>query len=91
MGLLGSRNDKKPGKDLRQFGLLTAVPGLLLAGPLVGCGIGWYADSKLGTDPYGLMVGTLMGLAAAGIEIAKVLKRASAMEKDEESEGQSGD
>ncbi|MFH1687110.1 MAG: AtpZ/AtpI family protein [bacterium] len=91
MTLLGSRNDKKPSENLKKFGLLTAVPGLLLAGPLVGFGIGWYADSKLGTDPYLVMVGTLVGLASAGIEIAKVLKRASAMDKDEESEGQSGD
>jgi F0F1-type ATP synthase assembly protein I len=91
MTLLGSRHDKKPGKDLKQAGLLSAVPGLLIAGPLVGFGIGWFADSKLGTEPYLLLVGVLIGMASAGIEIYKVLKRVSAMEKDDESEGQSRD
>ena len=91
MTLLGSGRDKKPGKDLRQIGLLTAVPGLLLGGPLIGFAIGWYADTKLGTDPYLAAGGVLFGLAAAGLEIYQVLRRASAMDEDEESEGQSRD
>lgn len=86
MTLHESRKGKEPGKDLRSIGLLTAVPGLLLAAPLIGMGIGWYLDKKLGTDPYLMVVGVLMGIASGGIETYRLIKKASALEKDDDDE-----
>ncbi len=81
MSLLKDRSDKEPGRDYRQIGLLAAVPSLLLAGPLIGYVIGWWLDGKFGTGPYLGGAGTLMGVAAAGLEIYQLVKKASAKEK----------
>ncbi len=82
--LLSSGRDKKPDKDLRQIALFAAVPGLLLGGPLIGYFGGYWADKRFDTEPLFAVVGMVMGLVAAGIEIYKLVKRATAIEKEED-------
>lgn len=82
--LLSSGRDKKPDRDLRQIGLYATVPGLLLGGPLIGYLGGHWLDGRFDTDPLLAVVGMVMGLAAAGIEIYKLVKKASAIEKDKD-------
>lgn len=77
MGILDSGSNKKSGRDLKQIGLLTAVPAIMLAAPLIGFGVGWWLDGKLDTEPYLMVVGAFMGVASAGIEIYRLIKKAS--------------
>ncbi len=90
MILIGPRRKQRPSKDLRQIGLLTAVPMLLLVGPLIGYFAGDWADRYFGTEPYLSVLGVILGLASAGIETYNLVKKASATEKDKDSERQSG-
>ena len=80
MGLLKDRSDKEPDRDIRQIGLLAAVPSLLLVAPLIGYLGGWWLDGKLGTEPYLSVIGIFMGIAAAGLEIYQLVKKASSKE-----------
>jgi len=85
MGVLDRRSKPEKSRDLRKYGLLTAIPGLLLAAPLIGFGIGWWLDGKFDTSPWLTVVGALMGTASAGLETYYIIKKAS------EDEGQSND
>lgn len=76
-------------RDIRQIGLYAAVPGLLLAGPLIGYGLGWWLDGKFDTDPYLSALGVLLGIAAAGIEIFQLVKKASSAEKKDDDDTES--
>ena len=84
MLLNGSRQDKEPGRDYRKIGLLTGVPAIMLAATLVGLFVGQWADRKFGTEPYLTVVGVLLGLISAGIEIVNLLKKASETEKEKD-------
>jgi F0F1-type ATP synthase assembly protein I len=88
MGLLNPNPKNKPRRDLRQFSLLAAVPALLIAGPAVGFLIGRWADEKLGSEPYLLIVGIILGFASAGREIYKLVKKAEAFDKETENDNE---
>ncbi len=77
MSLLTPRDDDKSRRDLRQIGLYAAIPGILLAAPLIGYVIGWWLDGKLNTEPYLSALGIFLGIAAAGVEIFQLVKKAS--------------
>ena len=82
MGILKpSRKDKK-NNDLRQYSLLAAVPTILIAGPGVGFFVGQWLDNKFDTDPLWLLIGIVLGFGAAGVEIAKLVKRAESIDKE---------
>ena len=82
--------DKRPnkkawkGKDLRQIGLLGTIPMLMAAGPLIGFFGGKWLDSKLGTEPYLMIILLFMGFAASVKETVKILKQANQDNEDEE-------
>lgn len=78
--------NRKPDRDLRQVSLLASVPALLLAGPLVGFFIGKWADQKLHTEPYLLIVGVILGFGAAGVEIYKLVKKSEAFDREDRDE-----
>lgn len=86
MGLMSSDPDKDSGRDLRQIGLLTSIPFIFLGGVIIGYLIGAWLDKKFGTDPYLAAAGVFMGVAAAVLEIVKVVRRASADESDKRDE-----
>ncbi len=75
---------KKADRNLAQIGLLTTVPTILLVAPLVGFFLGKWADKKLGTDPYLMILGVVLGLASAVSEIINLVRKAEEIEKRNE-------
>jgi ATP synthase protein I len=62
-------SERPPGGDITSggalgFGLRVGIE--LIAGLIVGVGLGWLADRYIGTRPWGLLAGFLLG-SAAGI------------------------
>lgn len=74
--------DKKNGVKYGAAGLYLAVPGILLAAPTIGFFIGDWADGKLGTQPYLMIVGLVLGFVAAAREIFNLLKKAQAIDEE---------
>jgi len=68
---------KEQARLARQVGLLTAIPFILLAGPVLGYLVGSWLDRKLGTEPILLIVLLLVGLAASGRETYGLIQLAS--------------
>ena len=74
--------EKKNGVKYGAAGLYLAVPGILLAAPTIGFFVGDWADGKLGTEPYLMIVGLVLGFIAAAREIYNLLKKAQAMDEE---------
>lgn len=68
-------------RSLAQFGLLAAIPGLLIGAPLVGFFIGRWADGRLDTEPWLSLVGTVAGLGSAGLETYRIIKKAERLDE----------
>lgn len=60
--------------QVKQIGVLTAIPLLLLTGPAVGFFIGSWMDRKAHVYPWFTLIFLALGFAAAGKEISKILK-----------------
>lgn len=56
-----------------QAGQVASIGMLILFATLIGMGIGYWLDGKLGTAPWLAFVFTLLGLAAGIYESAKIL------------------
>lgn len=84
MGVMKDSSDKSRRGDYAQMALVGAVPTLLLAGPAVGFFAGQWADGRFGTDPWLQMIGVFLGFGAAGVEIANLVKKSQAMEREQE-------
>lgn len=87
MGLLKDPPNKKNDNDYRQIAILGAIPGLLIVGPAVGFFVGQWADKKLGTDPWMVVIGLVVGFAAVAIQIVDLVKRAQALDKQNDDNG----
>jgi F0F1-type ATP synthase assembly protein I len=61
---------------MRQIALLTAIPAILLVGPVLGWWAGSYLDRKFATDPWLMIVGIVLGFVASGRETWKLIKLA---------------
>jgi F0F1-type ATP synthase assembly protein I len=61
---------------MRQVALLTAIPALLMLGPLLGWWVGSYCDRRWSTAPWLMMVGIVLGFVASGRETWKLIKLA---------------
>lgn len=70
------KRDDETGRWLRQIGILTAVPFVLMFGPLIGYFAGAYLDEKLGTDPYLMILLIVLGFIASGKETWNLIQRA---------------
>jgi len=57
------------------MGLGLAIPGMLLAGPLVGYAFGWVADIYLGCPSWTRLVGLGLGFVSGVRESIIALKR----------------
>ena len=90
MSFMNPRRNEKESRDLKQIGLYGAVPAIMLAAPLIGYFIGHWLDGKLGTEPNLTAVGALLGIAAAGLEVYYLVKKASAMNEDKDDETKRG-
>lgn len=84
MGVMKDSSDRSRRGDYAQMALVGAVPALLLAGPAVGFFAGQWADGRFGTDPWLQMIGVFLGFGAAGVEIANLVKKSQAMEREQE-------
>lgn len=49
----------------------------LIGGVLMGVGFGWLADRYLGTGPWGLIVGTLVGVGFSTVSVVRQAARMS--------------
>jgi F0F1-type ATP synthase assembly protein I len=65
------------GKWLRPIGLLTAIPFLLMFGPVLGYFAGNWLDQRFGTEPYLMVLFIVLGFVASGKETWKLIQRAS--------------
>ena len=65
-----------PSAWIRQAGLLSAIPMVLLVGPALGYYLGTLADRRWSWEPAGMIVGVLLGLAASGRVTAELIQQA---------------
>ena len=63
------------GKLVRQIGVVTTIPMILVAGPLVGYWIDQWGDSRFGTDPWGKTIVALLGFVASLKQVITVIQR----------------
>lgn len=63
------------GKLVRQIGLVTTIPMIFAAGPLVGYWIGQWIDRWLKSDPWGTVILALLGLIASVKQVVQVIQR----------------
>jgi ATP synthase protein I len=75
----------KQDRSYAQIALLGAVPGILIAAPLIGLFVGRWADGKFGTSPYLMFTGLILGFVAAGREIYRLVKKSEQLEEDKNS------
>lgn len=68
---------EKTGRWLRPIGFLTAIPFVLLFGPLIGYFIGDWLDKRFGTGPWLMTVFIVLGFIASGREVWGLIRRAS--------------
>jgi F0F1-type ATP synthase assembly protein I len=69
-------DDRETRTGMRQVALLTAIPAILLVGPVLGWWVGSLLDRKWGTEPYLMIVGIVLGFVASGRETWKLIKLA---------------
>ena len=62
---------------MRRAGLLSTVPFLLAASPIIGFFIGRFIDRRLGSDPAFSIVFLILGFVAGAVQVAKVVKEAN--------------
>ena len=63
------------GRLVRQIGLVTTIPMIFAAGPLVGYWIGLWVDQLLGTDPWGKVVLSILGFVASIKQVTAIIRR----------------
>ena len=63
------------GKLFRQIGLVTTIPMIFAAGPLVGYWIGGWGDQHFGTDPWGKVMVSLLGFGASLKQVITIIRR----------------
>jgi F0F1-type ATP synthase assembly protein I len=78
---------EKTGRWLRPIGLLTAIPFVLLFGPLIGYFIGDWLDKRFGTEPWLMTIFIALGFVAAGREVWGLIRRASRDTDDSQPKG----
>ena len=62
---------------MRKAGIASSIGLTMVASVLIGWYVGSWLDGKLGSSPWLMLTGTLMGIAAGFIEMANVAKRLS--------------
>ena len=70
-----SRLGRKYGKAAKDLGTYTLIPSLMIAGPIVGYFLGHAVEKKFGGEPWGAVIGMLLGGVAAFREVFRLLRR----------------
>lgn len=68
--------DEKNYRFVRQVGLLTTIPVMLLSGPLIGFLIGDYIDKRFGTTPWFMIVCLTLGIVASIRQTINIIRKA---------------
>jgi F0F1-type ATP synthase assembly protein I len=61
---------------LQQAGLLTAIPFVLLVGPVAGYYLGHLVDERWRCAPWGMGIGILLGLLSSGRVTIQLIQQA---------------
>ncbi len=69
--------NEKNYRYIRQVGLLTTIPVMLLSGPLIGFLIGNYIDKRFGTAPWFMVLFVCIGFVASIRQTIAIIKKAS--------------
>ena len=75
--MMPRRDDDTDRRGLRDVGIYTTIPMLLLAGPALGYWLGLQAQNRWGHDPWFAVGGAIFGLLAAFRQIFKVIRQGS--------------
>lgn len=67
---------------VKQAGLLTAIPFVLLTGPVLGYYLGTAADRRWSITPWGMGVGIVLGLIASAKVTIQTIRQAGELERD---------
>ena len=77
----GSKYAAKVGKQAKDIGSFTLIPMMMLAGPIVGYGLGWVLEKQWGGAPWTGVIGLLLGVAAAFRQIFILLAKKAKADK----------
>ena len=66
-----------------QTAQLVSLGTMLFACVAVGLGVGFVADRWLGTQPWLLMIGLALGIAAAGVNFYRTIKVLNGMDQSD--------
>ena len=73
----------EPSQWIRQAGLLTAIPFVLLVGPVLGYYLGSAADRRWAHAPWGMAVGIVLGLLASARVTIELIRQSRDVDKRE--------
>ena len=74
---LAVTRDDQPSSWIRQAGLLTSIPIVLLVGPAVGYYLGNALDRRWTAAPWGMVGGLILGMLASVRIIIQLIRRSS--------------
>jgi len=63
--------------QVKQLGVLTTIPIILLVGPLIGFFLGGWLDRKVQSYPWFTIIFITLGFIASGREVFRLLKQVS--------------
>lgn len=69
-------------RRIKIYGLLSYIPFILAAGPLSGYALGSYLEKRFGLPDYVCPISAGLGLAGAAIEIARIIKQVSKIDRN---------
>jgi ATP synthase protein I len=69
-----ARKEVRPGEPTTGLGMAFAVAAHMVAGLLVGCGVGYGLDRWLGTAPAMLITFFFLGVAAGGLNVYRTVR-----------------
>ena len=80
----GDRRQKAEGSSrLQQAGLLTAIPFVLLVGPILGYYLGSALDQRWRSPPWGMVGGIVLGLLSSARVTIQLIQQARRLNSHE--------
>ena len=73
----------EPSSWLAQAGLLTAIPFVLLVGPVLGYYLGTALDRRWPWDPWGVVLGIVLGFVASARVTMQFIRQAKRLHRHE--------
>ena len=80
--MAGSTGNSSPGQTAQ----LVSLGTMLFACVAVGLAVGYFADRWLGTQPWLLLIGLGLGIAAAGVNFYRTIKTLNRMDQSDADE-----